>query len=150
MKTTTLVIGGLLLACALSVSEQVYAQSSGFKVIVHPDNPTTVLSAKDVSSYLLKKKTRWNEDGFRVTVSPVDLDGSSSTREAFTKAVHGRSVSSIKNYWQRQIFSGREVPPPEVASDAEVITFVKSNRGAIGYVSSRARLDGVKEVTISN
>ena len=138
------------MACSLSTPEHVYAQTSGFKVIVHPDNPTTSLSAKDVSNYLLKKKTKWNADGFKEKVDPIDLGGDSPTRETFSKEVHGRSVSSIKSFWQRQIFSGREVPPPEAASDAEVITYVKSHPGAIGYVSASASLDGVKVVSVAD
>lgn len=124
------------------------AQSSGFKVVVNSANPVTSLSTKDLSNFLLKKKTKWDASG--VGAEPVDLEGNSSVREAFSEAVHGRSVSSIKNYWQRQIFSGREVPPPEVKSDREVIEHVRSHPGGIGYVSASASLDGVKEVSVVN
>lgn len=145
-KLITLLAIAAALLCALWSS----AQSSGFKIVVHPDNPTTALTAKDISNFLLKKQTKWNTDGFKARVDPIDLDGSSPTREAFSRAVHGRSVSSIKNYWQRQIFSGRGVPPPEVASDAEVLSYVQGQPGAIGYVSPNASLDGVKEVSLAN
>lgn len=141
-----ILISGLVLGLVLALWTS--AQSSGFKVIVHQDNPTVSLSIKDVSNLLLKKKTKWNGSG--VAVDPIDLDAGSAVREAFSEAVHGRSVSSIKNYWQRQIFSGREVPPPEVRSDSEVVAFVRRTPGAIGYVSSSARLDGVKEIDLAN
>ena len=147
MKKLIILLGS---AAALLFALWSSAQSADFKIIVHPDNPATSLSAKDVSNFLLKKKSRWTGDGFRESVEPVDLDGNSATREAFSRAVHGRSVSSIKNYWQRQIFSGRGVPPPEVASDADVIAHVQSRPGAIGYVSANASLSGVKEVTLAN
>jgi hypothetical protein len=42
----------------------------------------------------------------------------------------------IAEFWRQQIFSGRNVPPVEKASDSEVLEFVRSNPGAIGYVSS--------------
>ncbi len=144
-----LIFASILLA-ALFAALWSSAQSSDFKVIVHPDNPVASLSAKDVSNFLLKKKTKWDSDGFKVAADPIDLDGGSSTRESFSRAVHGRSVSSIKSYWQRQIFSGREVPPPEVGNDADVIAYVSNRPGAIGYISASARLDGVKEIVISN
>ncbi len=118
---------------------------SGFKVIVHANNPVTSMSEGDVSNFFLKKQSRWDSGS---PVEPIDLWNDSPVREVFSKAVHGRSVSSIKNYWQRQIFSGREVPPPEASSEAEVVAFVRSRPGAIGYVSSGTRLDGVKEVTV--
>lgn len=146
MKIKSILLAFVLAATGV-FAMHTQAQQVGYRVIVHPDNPTTALSAKDVSSYLLKRKSRW-EHG--VTVNPIDLGPDSEVRKAFSKDVHGRSVSSIKSYWQRQIFSGREVPPPEVTSDAEVIAHVKSNPGAIGYVSASARLDGVKVLDLSS
>jgi len=116
-------------------------------VIVNKNNPADSVSKEDLSNILLKKKSRWD---YGASAAPIDLDSRSPVREAFSQDVHGRSVSSIKNYWQRQIFSGREVPPPEAGSDAEVVTFVASQPGAIGYVSASARLtDGVKVVEIN-
>ena len=61
-------------------------------------------------------------------------------REKFSKDIHGRKVSSIKAYWQKQIFSGRKIPPPEKKSDREVLVFVQNNPGAVGYVSASANL----------
>jgi len=34
-------------------------------------------------------------------------------RVAFSKSVHGKSVGAVRAFWQQQIFSGRDVPPPE-------------------------------------
>ena len=150
MKTKILMIVGLSLACSLSLSKRAYAQGEAYVIIVHPDNPTQTISKAKVSRLLLKEVSRWDGDGFTENVRPIDQDSTSSVRAAFSRDVHGRSVSSIKNYWQRQIFSGREAPPPEVSSDEEVIAFVMSHPGAIGYVSANTRLDGVKEVSISN
>ena len=126
----------------------VRAQSKAtFVVIVHPENPAESVSKKKVSRLLLKELASW--DG-GLSVQPIDLDSKSEIRREFSRDVHGRSVSSIKNYWQRQIFSGRAVPPPEVANDTAVISHVKSNRGAIGYVSASARIDGVKVLDLSS
>ena len=46
------------------------------------------------------------------------------------------------------IFSGKGIPPPEKASDAEIVTFVRDTPGAIGYVAPGADLSGVKVVAI--
>jgi hypothetical protein len=65
--------------------------------------------------------------------------------------VLSKSVSSIKAYWQQQIFSGRDVPPPEKQSEAEVLEFVRSNATAIGYVSPVAVLPrGVRVLTVTD
>ncbi len=80
---------------------------------------------------------------------PTHGPGQQLTRAGGALAQRPRSVSSIKNYWQRQIFSGKESPPPEVGSDAAVISFIKSHPGGIGYVSSKAPLDSVKVLSLT-
>ncbi len=117
-----------------------------FKVITHPENPVTSLSKTEVSKILLKKVSKW-DDGQRVRA--VDQGGKGSVREVFTKEIHGRSLSSIKRFWQRQVFSGTDVPPPELASDSEVLEYVRKTEGAIGYVSTDAPEDGVKVIDLT-
>lgn len=123
------------------------AEDAGYRVIVHKSNPLNSITKDQLSQLLLKKRSRWAHGP---AVEPVDLAPTSTVREAFSKDVHGRSVSSIKNYWQRQIFSGRDVPPPEASSDAEAITFVQSHPGGIGYVSAKTTLDGVKLLNLAS
>ena len=121
----------------------------GFTVIVNASNPIETVDKSRLSSMFLKKVKRWPEQN--VEVLPFDLKAESVTRASFSEAVHGRSVSSIKNFWQRQIFSGRDVPPPELGSDEEMIKQVGANRGGIGYVSSKTRLpETVKALRIGD
>jgi len=132
-----------LVLASLLVSPAVLAQ--GYQVIVHAGNPVESLDASDISDYLLKKRSKW-PDG--TSVAPVDLADDSKVREAFSLDVHKRSTDKITLYWQRQIFSGRDVPPPKLATDADVVSYVASHRGAIGYVSANARAAGVKKVEV--
>jgi ABC-type phosphate transport system substrate-binding protein len=90
-------------------------------------------TAKQLSDYFLKKKDTWPNDQ---PVRAVDLPADSPIREEFTRVIHGKKVSSIKSFWQRQIFQGKAVPPPEKADQVEVIAFVALNPGAIGYVAA--------------
>ena len=46
------------------------------------------------------------------------------------------------------MFSGRDVPPAIAKSDAEVLAFVRANRGAVGYVTAGADLAGVKVLAV--
>lgn len=118
---------------------------AGYRIVVNAANPTRELTKTQVSNFLLKKKSKWDHG---VDAVPADLDSSSPVRAAMSEEIHNRSVSSIKNFWQRQIFSGRDVPPPELADDARMIDHVRSNPGAIGYVSAAAKVDGVKVITV--
>ena len=62
--------------------------------------------------------------------------------------MHGRKTSAVRSYWLQAIFSGRGVPPPEKASDGDVIAHVKEHVGAIGYVSSAAATAAVKVLKV--
>ena len=121
-------------------------EPAAFKVVVNSANESNVLSRSQISNYLLKKKSRW-ENGSQV--DPVDLVSRSKIRAAMSQLIHERSVASIKNYWQRQIFSGHNTPPPELDSDQAVLDFVGSNPGGIGYVAAGTPTpDEVKELKI--
>lgn len=139
MRTRIAII--LVLTLALSRA----ALAAGFKVIVNPANPITSVTKKDLSALLLKKTPKW-QDG--VPVAAVDQTERSSVRELFTSSVHGKTVNAVKSYWQQQIFSGRDVPPVEKSSDADVVAFVKANRGAVGYVSEGTSTTGAKVVDV--
>lgn len=123
-------------------------ESAGFLIIVHADNPVTEMSKKDLSKLFLKKMKTWKE--LDATVEPIDLVGDSPARERFSDVIHERKVASIKAYWQKEIFSGRAVPPVEKESDADVLDAVSKNSGAIGYVSESAAVADykVKVITI--
>lgn len=122
------------------------AHSDGWKVIVHPSNPTTTITKGKLSKLLLKTTTTWDNGN---KVMPVDQKVTSGTRDAVSRAVHGRSARVIKNWWNQQIFAGKGVPPPELASDAKVIAFVLSNPGAIGYVDGAAATGDAKVIVVN-
>jgi len=116
-----------------------------FRILVHPDNPAVALSRDFMTDVFLKRTTRW-PDG--ETAHPVDQRASAGVRESFSEGVLRRSVSAVKRYWQQRIFSGRDLPPPELESDEAVVAYVLKHRGAIGYVSSGAKLGRAKAVSL--
>ena len=134
---------GLLLIAApwVLAASSVSANEPRYWVVVHPDNPTEALPRSEVSKLFLKKSARWS-DG--TPVVPVDLPEKAKAREAFSKDVHGRSASAIKKYWQQKVFSGEAAPPPEAASEDDVLAQVRADPHAVGYVSDEAVLRGVK------
>lgn len=141
----------LMLVCAAVVglvagAPAVAAQD--FLVIVNEANPAQAISKDDLSQIFLKRETRWTTGD---PVVPVDLTASSPVRAAFSQAVHGRPVSAIEAYWQRQIFSGRGVPPVEKSAETEVIEYVRANPHAVGYVRNGSPLGaGVRSLRVTN
>jgi len=124
------------------------ASGQGFKVVVNEANSSETISIQQLENIFMKKMATWSNGR---PVIPVDQTASSSTRNGFSKVVFSRDTNAIKSYWQRQIFSGRGVPPPEKASDDEVLAFIRVNSGAIGYVSSNADVgSGVRVLEVTN
>ena len=121
------------------------AAAQDVKVIVNSANSTTELPGDVVTKLFLKQTTKFPNG---TAAQPVDQAKGSSARAAFSKSVLGRGVAAVESYWQQQIFSGKDVPPPTKASDDEVVAFVKANAGAIGYVSAGASTAGVKVIDV--
>ncbi|MBI5543208.1 MAG: hypothetical protein HY901_04930 [Deltaproteobacteria bacterium] len=117
----------------------------GFRVIVNRDVPVRSVDRRLLAEVFLKKHTRWSDGK---TIRPVDLASDSPVRVRFSQEVLRRSVVAVKNYWQPIIFSGRDVPPPELPSDSAVVQYVNAHPGAIGYVSEAAEIGKAKPILV--
>jgi ABC-type phosphate transport system substrate-binding protein len=138
----------IAIVLAVMIATMIIAQEAkSYKIIVNDSNPINSISKKDLAKIFLKKLTKWDNGS---TILPVDQVETATVREAFSKDVLKKTIAATKAYWQEQIFSGRGVPPPEKASDKEVIDYVKANPGAIGYVSQNATIpsSGVKVIEV--
>jgi ABC-type phosphate transport system substrate-binding protein len=143
MRTLHIVLVGLAL-CASALAQAPAAQPP-YRVIVHGKSNVTSIQRDFLADAFLKKVTRWPNGE---AILPVDLDANSAVRRRFAEEVLKRQLAAVRQYWQQQIFSGRNVPPPELEGDHAVLDYVTKHKGAIGYVSGAAALDGVKVVSV--
>jgi ABC-type phosphate transport system substrate-binding protein len=119
--------------------------AAAFRVIVHPDVKGSQMPRSVLSAIFLKQALKWG-DGRPVV--PVDQSVQSEVRRHFSNEVLKQGIVEVQVYWQRRITAG-QVPPPVKTSDEDVVSFVASTPGAIGYVSSSATLPAtVREVTV--
>jgi TonB family protein len=140
MRRSSVIVAVLAaLACAATASAQ-----DGYKIIVNPSNPATALTKAQISAIFLRRTVAW-EDGR--PVAPVDQNDP-SVREAFAREVLGMPVSAAVAQAQQAAASGRGEAPVAVASDREVLAFVRLKPGAICYVSAGATISGVKVVSL--
>jgi ABC-type phosphate transport system substrate-binding protein len=131
---------------ALVLSAPASGQTSEFVVVVNEANPTTELPREELARIFLKRQVRWSHG---TPVTAMDQPEGADVRKAFSVAVHDRSATAIRAFWQQQIFSGRDIPPVEKPGDADVMRAVADNVGAIGYVLSGTRLaPGIRAVTV--
>lgn len=138
----------VLAATVLGIARPVTARAQDVRVVVNAANPESAISHDEIARLFLKKVTTWKTGK---PVAPVDQPEGSAVRVAFSRQLLGKDVGAVKAYWQQAIFTGRGSPPPQKASDDDVLAYVAANPNAVGYVSAGAALPaGVKAITIEN
>ena len=135
----------VLVLSLIALLAPVRSFAAEYQVVVHPSNPTDILTKEQLGKMFLKKILKWDTG---TPIVPVDQAPIAPVRAVFNRLVHAKPASAIASYWQQQIFAGRDVPPAENAGDAAVLAFVKANPGAIGYVTAGVSTDGVKLLSI--
>jgi ABC-type phosphate transport system substrate-binding protein len=119
--------------------------ATAFRVIVHPQVKGNEIPRAALSAIFLKQASKWGDGQ---PAAPVDQSVQSPVRRAFSFDVLKQSLVQVQVYWQRRITAG-QVPPPVKPSDEEVVAFVASTAGGIGYVSPATALPGtVREIAV--
>ncbi len=145
MRPSSLLVLPALLLGAAVLAPRATAAPPAYKVIAHPSTAATSVERRFLSDAFLKKVTRWpTGEGIR----PVDLSASTATRRTFSEEVLGRGVEAVKSYWQQCIFSGRDVPPPELDNDDDVVRYVLKHPGAVGYVGAGTNAGAAKLLVV--
>lgn len=119
-----------ILALPLLLALATPAAGQEFKVVAHPDQAAGGLATARVSRLFLKKETLWPDGALVKPVVPPD----GPLYRAFCQRIHGRPATAIFGYWNQMIFSGKEVPPRELRTAAEILDYVRTTPGAIGVV----------------
>ena len=147
MRRTTLA-AVLTLAPAVLLAGDGSEGGLAFQVIVNPSVKGAQVPRGALASVFLGEAKRW---GDRSLVVPVDQSLRAPVRQAFSQEVLGKTIDAVQSYWTNRLLKeGIRARPPQVKpSDAEVLNFVASNPGAIGYVSAGTPIPAtVKTVTI--
>ena len=71
-----------------------------------------------------------------VEAQPVDMLDSPPDRARFYYKLLGKDLSEVNAYWSRQVFSGRGQPPVKVGSSEEVLKWVTTHPGGIGFIEA--------------
>jgi len=142
---TRILLLTLAVVCATTVAVADPPAPPVYVIIINPNNPTNSVSRKFLEDAFLKKTTRWANDEL---IKPADLPPNTLVRSRFTDEIIHRSVAEVKSYWQQRIFSGQDVPPPELDGDEEVVKYVLKHKGGVGYVTREAKLGGAKILAV--
>ena len=142
MRNVGVALAGLALVLGLGIGGSADETMPAFKVVVNPSITGQKLPREVLAQIYLGTAQRWG-DGRPIV--PVDRSITASLREAFAGAVLGMPVAGLQSYWLRNIANGKR-PPMIKGSDEEVIAFVASEPGAVGYVSDSAAVPSTVRV----
>jgi ABC-type phosphate transport system substrate-binding protein len=142
----TLRIGAFILVGLAAGSMAAEHPRSTYVLIANPTSRISKIDRKFLAEVFLRRATRWPDD---TPIQPVDLGPDAPARARFSQEVLLRSVTSVRSYWQQRIFYGQGLPPPELADDEAVVSFVVSHPGAIGYVAAGTALSGATVLEVN-
>lgn len=121
----------------------VNSQAGDVKLVANPSVRIDTISVAELKLVYLEEKI--SLEGSHV--EPV-LEKDGRVHEAFLQAYLGISEDDLQTYYRTLVFTGRGSMPRTLASDAEVVAYVAHTRGAIGYVSASADVEGLKLLTV--
>ena len=129
--------------CTQTLSTLSYAD---ILVIVNKDNPVELTTRQLADMYL--GKTRTYPNGKYALI--FDLEKDDAIREKFIFKLTGKPVIQYTAYWARLMFSGRIQPPHRVPDQETLVSIVKQNPNALGYISSETPHKDVRVVLTIN
>lgn len=139
VKMKNLSLSAVLFAGAMFVGTSAMAEIA---IIANTGAGASSIDAKTAKKLFLGKLKSIDGIG-KVTV--VGQTDESAIKEEFAKKITKKSLNKFKAYWSKKIFSGKAVPPKEMATDAEVKAYVASHADAVGYISGSS-VDGSVKV----
>lgn len=78
-----------------------------------------------------------------VNVTPVSLKSGATQRSEFLKLFMEQDEEKYTAYWTVRRYVGKGTPPNEVETPTDVIKFIQSTPGAVGYIDESEIKDGV-------
>ena len=122
------------------------AQEPAFVIVVNKANPVRSVTIADLRRIFMKQNRMWSHGESMV---PVDWDATSEIRQAFSKAILGRSVREMAEFWVQQTMTQGLAPPSTQKSSRAILRFVASVPGAISYVPPAEVDDSVKVIKMT-
>ena len=132
-----LIIGCLLVTVLNSLASDV-------KIIANPSVKATTVSITELREVFLLQRLTLRDGSL---VNPV-LQKNGLAHDIFLKQFLNRGSEEIRTYYQGLVFTGKGFMPEELDSDAAVVAYVARTKGAIGYISGRAEVKGVKALLV--
>lgn len=108
------------------------------EIALAADDPVVVIAHRSVPKVDLSSLQRLYT-GRVVSISqqsavPVSLPPGHPVRDRFLEAIMGQNEEQYTGYWLVRRYVGKGAPPQEMATVEELVQYVTSTPGAVGYV----------------
>jgi ABC-type phosphate transport system substrate-binding protein len=81
-----------------------------------------------------------------ISVTPVGVKSGTTTRNRFLQEYLNQDEEKYTAYWTVRRYIGKGAPPAELASAAEVISYVQATPGAVGYIDEAELKQGLNVI----
>ncbi len=122
MHKKILIIGVLFLVSFAFAGEIIVANTSD-----------TVVEKNVIKQMYLGKVKKW-DDGTHVILTTLKKG---QTHDNFLSTYVNKQPMQFSNYWKQLVFTGRGKMPKSFDNENDLLKFISSNKGAIGYVSDK-------------
>lgn len=120
--------------------------SNAYWLISKSDIHHEINNKRDILLIFSMKKSHWsNGEPIRIVVLPSN----NKLHQDFVKNYMGINYNILDNIWNMNVHSGNKQPPIVVNTKEEMIEFIKSNPGTIGYVYSN-HIPGINTINIDD
>lgn len=136
MKNTLML---LFLFCVAMISS-----ASAQTIVANPAVKGSEISKTDLRDIFSGSSSTFKDGSHAV---PVTLK-TGAIHEEFLKTYVGKTDSGFRAAWRMLVFTGQGSMPKTLDSDAQVIEYVASTPGAIGYVARASASDKVKILAV--
>ncbi|MCB1738560.1 MAG: hypothetical protein KDI42_10570, partial [Gammaproteobacteria bacterium] len=132
---------GALMLCCWPVAQ---ASGTGADIVVITNGPTEIrqFSRAEVADLFLGR----SQNAYNVL--PVDQDDE-ALRERFYREYAGMSLSRVRAYWAKRVFTGRGRPPDMISLD-QTAGMISGTRLVITYMPAGKPMATVDAVRIDN
>lgn len=128
----------LLIMTCLAILSPCLATANEVVIIANADVPENTLSDQELRNIFNGTQRTWS-DRSRVEIATLS---DSPCHEVFTQTYLNRTSRQFENHWRRLVFSGRaRTIPNSFSTEQEMIRFVGSTPGAIGYLPAGTPID---------
>ena len=107
------------------------ASAGDVVVIANKNVPANALTRDEVKDIFLAKKTQW-DNGAKINFVTLKK---SQIHDDFLKEYLQKSSSQFERYFRTLVFTGKGSLPKAFDKEDQLVGFVSSTDGAIGYVS---------------